>query len=60
MTMRIAVIYRDKPLQVMSIIGSKPSKIDIQTLKMSVEQLEKGGYETFMLKEIFEQPDTLR
>lgn len=56
----IAVIYRDKPLQVMSIIGSKPSKIDIQTLKMSVEQLEKGGYETFMLKEIFEQPDTLR
>lgn len=41
-------------------------KIDpqIQELKLSLEQIEKGGYEHFMLKEIFEQPksihDTLR
>lgn len=36
----------------------------IQELKLSLEQIEKGGYEHFMLKEIFEQPksiqDTLR
>ncbi len=36
----------------------------VQELKMSLEQIEKGGYEHFMLKEIFEQPksiqDTLR
>jgi len=36
----------------------------IQELKVSLEQIEKGGYEHFMLKEIFEQPksiqDTLR
>lgn len=37
---------------------------EIQELKLSLEQIEKGGYEHFMLKEIFEQPksihDTMR
>lgn len=37
---------------------------DIQRVEMEVEALEKGGYEHFMLKEIFEQPksiaDTMR
>lgn len=56
----MAVIRRDAPLEVQSIEDGTPSKLDIHTLKLSVEQLEKGGYETFMLKEIFEQPDTLR
>ncbi len=56
----MAVIRRDAPLEVQSIEDGTPSKLDIRTLKMSVEQLEKGGYDTFMLKEIFEQPDTLR
>lgn len=36
----------------------------IQELQLSLEQIEKGGYEHFMLKEIFEQPksihDTMR
>lgn len=56
----MAVIRRDARLEVQSIEDGTPSKLDIHTLKLSVEQLEKGGYETFMLKEIFEQPDTLR
>lgn len=56
----IALIKKDVPLEVQSIEDGKPSKLNIQTLKLSVEQLEKGGYDTFMLKEIFEQPDTLR
>ena len=56
----MAVIRRDKPLQVLSLETNHPSDFDIQTLKMSVAELEKGGYETFMLKEIFEQPDRLR
>lgn len=47
-------------VRIQSIADGKPSGIDIQTLKVSVSQLERGGYETFMLKEIFEQPDTLR
>ena len=36
----------------------------IQELRLNLEQIEKGGYEHFMLKEIFEQPksilDTMR
>ena len=31
----------------------------IQELKMELEQLEKGGFEHFMLKEIFEQPKSI-
>ncbi len=33
---------------------------EIKELEMSLTQLEKGGYEHFMLKEIFEQPNTIR
>ena len=32
----------------------------IQELEMNLESLEKGGYEHFMLKEIYEQPDSIR
>ncbi len=56
----IAVIKRGEPLSIMSLDSNEPSKIDIQKLKLSLAQLEKGGYDTFMLKEIFEQPATLR
>ncbi|MFZ4632669.1 MAG: glutamine--fructose-6-phosphate transaminase (isomerizing) [Saprospiraceae bacterium] len=31
----------------------------IVKIEMEIEQLEKGGYEYFMLKEIFEQPTTI-
>lgn len=56
----IGLIKRGEPLQVMSIKNNQPSTINIQKLKLSLAQLEKGGYDTFMLKEIFEQPTTLR
>ncbi len=55
----VALIESGKPLEVQSLSDNKPSTVDVQTLKMSVAQLEKGGYDTFMLKEIFEQPATL-
>jgi glucosamine--fructose-6-phosphate aminotransferase (isomerizing) len=32
----------------------------IQELEMSLESIEKGGFEHFMLKEIFEQPKSIR
>ena len=55
----IAIIRRGAPLEVLT--GENiPAEIDIQTLKLTVSQLEKGGYPHFMLKEIFEQPETLR
>ncbi len=55
----IAVIRRNEPLKVLN-LGNRESKIDVKTLEMSISQLEKGGYPSFMLKEIFEQPTTLR
>ncbi len=55
----VAVIHRDKPMEVLSLEGDTHPSVDIQTLRMNVAQLEKGGYPTFMLKEIFEQPYTL-
>lgn len=55
----IAIIRRGEPLKIIT-NDNKPSDIDIQTLRLSVSQLEKGGYPHFMLKEIFEQPNTLR
>ncbi|HSG98731.1 MAG TPA: glutamine--fructose-6-phosphate transaminase (isomerizing) [candidate division Zixibacteria bacterium] len=32
----------------------------VKEISMSLDQIEKGGFEHFMLKEIYEQPDTLR
>ena len=45
-------------------IDKKIKSPSIQKLTMELEEIEKGGYDTFMLKEIYEQPksivDTLR
>ena len=54
----IAIINRDQPLRIMT-EENVESKINICKLKMSISELEKGGYPHFMLKEIFEQPKTL-
>lgn len=55
----IAVINRGESLHVFN-MDNKESKVNIQKLRMSISELEKGGYPHFMLKEIFEQPRTLR
>lgn len=54
----IAIIRRGDPLQIIT-ADNRPGQIDIKTLRMSVSQLEKGGYPHFMLKEINEQPATI-
>lgn len=54
----IAIITRNEPLRVIT-NDNQDSTIDIQTLRLSVSQLEKGGYPHFMLKEIFEQPNSI-
>ncbi|MDE6408984.1 MAG: glutamine--fructose-6-phosphate transaminase (isomerizing) [Muribaculaceae bacterium] len=55
----IAVIKKGEPLRILN-LDNRESKIDVKTLELSISQLEKGGYPHFMLKEIFEQPITLR
>ncbi|HAS39534.1 MAG TPA: glutamine--fructose-6-phosphate transaminase (isomerizing) [Microscillaceae bacterium] len=40
-------------------IDSVPKTPYVQTIDMELEAIEKGGYEHFMLKEIFEQPKSI-
>lgn len=54
----IAVIRKGEPLKLLT-LDNKESSIDVKKLELSISQLEKGGYPHFMLKEIFEQPNTL-
>ncbi|MBD5220753.1 MAG: glutamine--fructose-6-phosphate transaminase (isomerizing) [Bacteroidales bacterium] len=56
---QIAVIKRGEPLKLLD-LDNRESTVDVKKLQISISQLEKGGYPHFMLKEIFEQPETLR
>ena len=54
----IAVIERGKPLQLVT-LENQEADVKVTTLDISISDLEKGGYPTFMLKEINEQPRTI-
>jgi glutamine---fructose-6-phosphate transaminase (isomerizing) len=41
-------------------VGNIEKSAFIQKLEMDLEKIEKGGYEHFMLKEIFEQPNVVQ
>ena len=60
----MAIISLENGVDIRTIIENSKIQPEIQELKLSLEQIEKGGYEHFMLKEIFEQPksihDTMR
>ena len=55
----IAIVSKTEPLKLVN-LNNEETSIDVKTLELSISQLEKGGYPHFMLKEIFEQPSTLR
>lgn len=54
----VGVIKRGKALKIRNINDEKHllKRPSFQKLELSLEQLEKGGFDTYMLKEIFEQP----
>ncbi|MCY1660625.1 glutamine--fructose-6-phosphate transaminase (isomerizing) [Chryseobacterium sp. SL1] len=60
----MATISLENGVDIRTISENSKIEPEIQELKLSLEQIEKGGYEHFMLKEIFEQPksvhDTMR
>ncbi|ASE64048.1 glutamine--fructose-6-phosphate transaminase (isomerizing) [Chryseobacterium indologenes] len=60
----MATISLENGVDIRTINENSKIEPEIQKLKLSLEQIEKGGYEHFMLKEIFEQPksihDTMR
>lgn len=55
---QIAVIKRGEPLRLLD-FENHEAKINVDRLQLSISQLEKGGFPHFMLKEIYEQPNTL-
>lgn len=56
---QIAVIEKDRDIQIVNIANKKITPY-IQELEMNLETIEKGGYDHFMLKEIYEQPQSIR
>ncbi|MGB0896604.1 MAG: glutamine--fructose-6-phosphate transaminase (isomerizing) [Flavobacteriaceae bacterium] len=55
----IAVIRRDKKVKIRKISDDSEVVPYIQELQLNLEQIEKDGYDHFMLKEIHEQPDAI-
>ena len=56
---QIAIIQRGRELRITD-LGSVEQTPEVRELEMSLSEIEKGGFPHFMLKEIFEQPQTLR
>jgi len=56
----MAIVRRDKEVKVRKIKDDSLVSPYVQELQLNLEQIEKGGYEHFMLKEIFEQPHAIR
>jgi glutamine---fructose-6-phosphate transaminase (isomerizing) len=55
----IAIIERGKELKIKT-IKNKPKTPYVHELELKLEALEKGGYDHFMLKEIYEQPRSIK
>jgi glucosamine--fructose-6-phosphate aminotransferase (isomerizing) len=55
----MAIIRLGRPAKVHKIFDDTLVDPIIQELQMSLEQIEKGGYDHFMLKEIYEQPKAI-
>ena len=54
----VAVLRLGKEIELKNIRNQNVTPY-IQSLEMDLEELEKGGYEHFMLKEIYEQPRSI-
>ena len=55
----LAIIKKGRGIKVRKIENDKQVDPQIQELKLSLDQIEKGGYDHFMLKEIYEQPKAI-
>jgi glucosamine--fructose-6-phosphate aminotransferase (isomerizing) len=56
----MAIVRLHKPLKIRKIKDDSLVDPYVQELQMNLEQIEKGGYDHFMLKEIYEQPNVIR
>ena len=55
----LAIIKIGKAIKIRKIQDNSEVEPNIQELKLNLEQIEKGGYDHFMLKEIHEQPNAI-
>ena len=55
----IAILKKGKPIKVRNILDDIEVDPYIEKLKWNLENIQKGGYDHFMLKEIFEQPQAI-
>lgn len=56
----MAIISLHNPLNIRKIKDDRLVSPYVQELKINLEQIEKGGYDHFMHKEIFEQPHAIK
>lgn len=56
----LAVIRRNKGVKIRKIKDDSLVKPYIQELQLNLEQIEKGGFDHFMMKEIYEQPSAIK
>ena len=56
----MAIVRLNKPMKIRKIKDDSLVDPYVQELQMNLEQIEKGGYEHFMLKEIYEQPSVIK
>jgi glucosamine--fructose-6-phosphate aminotransferase (isomerizing) len=56
----MAIVRLHKPIKVRKIKDDSLVDPYIQELQMNLEQIEKGGYDHFMMKEIYEQPSVIK
>jgi len=55
----MAIIKRNREIRVRNIKDDTLVDYDVLELKLSLDQIEKGGFDHFMLKEIYEQPKAI-
>lgn len=55
----MAVVRSHKKLKIRKIKDDSLVVPYVQELQLNLEQIEKGGYDHFMIKEIYEQPDAI-
>jgi glutamine---fructose-6-phosphate transaminase (isomerizing) len=56
----MAIVRLHKPMKVRKIKDDSLVDPYVQELQMNLEQIEKGGYDHFMMKEIYEQPSVIK
>ncbi|MCB9425773.1 MAG: glutamine--fructose-6-phosphate transaminase (isomerizing) [Flavobacteriales bacterium] len=56
----MAIVRTNKPIRIRKVKDDSLVAPYVQELQLSLDQIEKGGYDYFMLKEIYEQPSVIK